>query len=45
MPADSETQRHQTDWEHFISLIKYSVTATVIMLILMAVFLTEHAPG
>ena len=45
MHADSETQRHQTDWEHFVSLIKYSVVATVIILIFMAAFLTEHTPS
>jgi hypothetical protein len=45
MHADGETQRHQTDWKHFVALIKYSVVATVIMLILMAAFLTEHTPS
>jgi|TARA_B100001079_G_scaffold197817_1_gene171477 hypothetical protein len=45
MSADSETQRHQTDWENFISLMKYSLTAIGITLILMATFLTERTPG
>ncbi len=45
MSADSEIQRHQTDWENFVSLMKYSLVATVITLILMAAFLTERTPG
>ena len=45
MSADSEIQRRQTDWENFVSLMKYSLVATVITLILMAAFLTERTPG
>jgi hypothetical protein len=45
MPADSKTQRRQTDWEHFVSLMKYSLATAVITLILMASFLIERTPG
>ncbi len=45
MPADSEIQRHQTDWENFVSLMKYSLATIIITLILMAAFLTERTPG
>ncbi len=45
MPADSETQRHQTDWGNFVALMKYSLAGTIVMLALMAIFLTERTPG
>lgn len=45
MSADSETQRHQADWEKFVTLVKYSLAGVIVTLALMAAFLTERTPS